>query len=278
MIKRLLVPTDGSDQSVKVVETAVALACSLSASIRFLHVIDVKLLEAPFFKDLTALAGSGLAVPVVYPDLARLLNQRGELALDMARKAAEKEGVPCDTRLVTGVVGRCICEEAALCDLVVLGRTGENRKWVEGNLGSVTASVTRHASTPVMVTGDTVHFDDDAPMLVAFDASIPARKALKTAVSLVQQWKRHIIVLTVGRASRIVAEEAEGYVGDHGIQADFIQLQGDPAEQIVKTSRDYGVSVVVMGAFGHGRLRELMLGSTTFYVLEHVQTSLLLVR
>jgi len=278
MIKRVLAPTDGSEQSARMVEQATRFAGSLKASICFLHVIDVKLLEAPFLKDLTALSGAGLAVPVVPPDLTRLLRQRGEEALALARGIAERAGVPCETRMVTGIVPRCICEEAALWDLVVLGRTGENRRWSEGGVGSITGAVARRCPTPVMVIAEAGPIAKASSLLLAYDGSPHARKALKTAVSLAREWDRELLILSVGQRAGALVDEAGAYAGDHGARATTVREQGDPRERIVAVARERDVAMVVVGAFGHGRLLEMMLGSTTSYVLEHVQSSVLLVR
>jgi len=277
MIKRVLAPTDGSEQSERTVEQAVRFARSLNASICFLHVVDVKLLEAPFLKDLTALSGSGLTVPVVSPDLTRILQQRGEDALASARKISEAVGVSCETRMITGIVPRCICETAALFDMVVLGREGENRRWSEGGLGSITEAVARRSPTPVMVITDAEVVADASPLLLAYDGSLHARKALKTAVSLAREWDRELVILSVGRRAGLMLDEAGAYAGDHGARAVTVRRDGDPREQIVATARERNAAVVV-GAFGHTRLREMMLGSTTSFVLEHVKSSVLLVR
>ena len=278
MIKRVLAPTDGSEQSARTVDQAVRFAHSLNASICFLHVVDVKLLEAPFLKDLTALFGSGFTVPIVSPDLTRLFDLRGEEALAAARKIADTLGVSSEIRLVTGMVSHCICEEAALYDLVIMGRAGENRRWLEGGLGSITEAVARRSPTPVMVITDAGVFADAWPLLLAYDGSPPARKALKTGVSLAREWHRKLIILSVGRRVGMLLDEAGAYAGDHGVQVVTVRVDGDPREQIVIAARERNAAVVVVGAFGHSRLREMMLGSTTSYVLEHVKSSVLLVR
>src|SRR5690606_17565563 len=58
MIKRILVPTDGSHVATLGVEYAIALASACQAHLTGLHVVDVKLLEGPFLRDISASLGT----------------------------------------------------------------------------------------------------------------------------------------------------------------------------------------------------------------------------
>jgi len=134
MIKRILVPTDGSESAEIGVRYAVALARREGASLLVLHVTDIKLLEGPFLRDLTASLG---AAPYVNYEgsISMLLEERGKAALAYARQLCEQEGVPCETSLQTGVVPKVICESADLVDLVVMGRAGEHNQFLDGLIG-----------------------------------------------------------------------------------------------------------------------------------------------
>ena len=82
MIKKILVPTDGSENALVGARYAVALAKQYGAQLHGLHVVDVKLLEGPFLRDISASLGT--APFVNYQNIiASLLEERGEAALSV---------------------------------------------------------------------------------------------------------------------------------------------------------------------------------------------------
>ena len=57
-----------------------------------------------------------------------------------------------------------------------------------------------------------------------------------------------------------------------------LSLHGTPEEAILAHLKDSGADVLVMGAYGHSRIRSLMVGSTTTAMLQKAQVPVLLVR
>lgn len=276
MIRRILVPTDGSDFAAIGVRYAAALAKRCSAALLGLHVVDIRLLEGPFLRDVSASLGT--APYVNYQgNIALILEERGKTALDACRRVCEEAGVPCETALLTGVVARGIIEKAELCDLVVMGRGGEHSEWLDGLVGSTTEAVVRRTTQPVLVTGT------DTPgtrlFLVAYDGSHHARRALQTAAAISSQWEVPFRVLVVGeRKADALIEEARSYLQTHAAQAEYAEETGDPSETIVSYAAEHGVDLIIMGAFGHSKVRELVVGSTTAYAINHAPCPLLLTR
>ncbi len=276
MIKRILVTTDGSDAAAIGVRYAVALAEKRGASILALHVVDVKLLEGPFLRDLSASLGT--APYVNYQgSIAMLLDERGKAALAYAAGLCERHGVPCETALHTGIVPRIIIEKSELADIIVMGRAGEHNEFLEGLIGSTTEAVVRRAPVPVLVTGH------DTPgaehFVLAYDGSNHARKALKVGAALAAEGQRKMHLLVVGEKSgQQWMDEARDYLQSHDLDVDYGNKTGDPGEAIIQQTKDCNAGLIVMGAYGHSKLRELMLGSTTSHVINHAPCPVLLVR
>ena len=77
MIRHILVPTDGSEESFIGVRYAVGLAGQWGATLHGLYVVDVKMLEGPFFRDVSAALGT--APYVNYQgNIAMILEERGK--------------------------------------------------------------------------------------------------------------------------------------------------------------------------------------------------------
>ncbi len=275
MMKRILVTTDGSDSSAIGVRYAVALAAKKKASLLALHVVDVKLLEGPFLRDLSASLG---AAPYVnyQGSIAMILDERGKAALEYVAKLCKEKDVPCETELQTGIVPRVIVEKGELVDVIVMGRAGEHKDFLEGLIGSTTEAVVRRASVPVLVTGrDTPGADH---FVLAYDGSRHGKKALKVGVALAEQMLGKMHLLVVGEESgQQLLDDAREYLQSHTIDLEYVQRTGDPGECIVAYARECDAGLVVMGAYGHSKLREIVMGSTTSHTVNHAPCPVLLV-
>jgi nucleotide-binding universal stress UspA family protein len=275
MIKQILVPTDGSEHASLGVQYGVGLAKQHEASLVGLHVIDIHLLEGPFLRDISASLGT--APYVNYQNnMALILEEKGKAALEDFRQRAEKSGVQFQAMQITGAVASAIVEQSELADLIVMGRGGEHGEFLGGLVGSTTESVVRHAKCPVLVTGR-----KEARIqrfVVAYDGSPHARHALQFATSIGEAWLVPFEVLVVSKNGDGVLTEAKHYLQAHDLQVEYTVREGDPREVIVDFTRERQADLLVMGAFGHSKVRELLLGSTTQYVINHAPCPVLLAR
>jgi len=275
MIKQILVPTDGSEYATVGVAYSVALAKQHRASLVGLYVVDVKLLEGPFLRDISASLGT--APYVNYQNnIGLILEERGKAALETLQERCRKAGVPVETHLDTGSVSPTIIEYGERVDLIVMGRGGEHGEWLDGLLGSTTERVVRRSACPVLVTGRS-----DARIsrfLVAFDGSAHARKALHFATNLGETWLVPFEVLVVSANGEAIMDEAKRYLEAHDLSVDYSIRDGDPREVILSHAEEREADLLVMGAYGHSKVHELLLGCTTQHVLNHAKCPVLLTR
>lgn len=276
MFRRILVPTDGSESAAAGLKYALNIAQRHGAALCALHVVDVKLLEGPFLRDLSASLGT--APYVNYQGkIALLLEERGKAALNDFRVQCEAVGVSCDTVQITGIVAHAIVEQSELADLVVMGRGGEHNQWLEGLLGSTTEAVIRRSKQPVLVTGTENPGEDR--LLAAYDGSQNARSALRVAANIAHEWHMRLKLLVVGSEADIrIMDEARDYLQTHDIDVQYKMRDGDPGEAIVQCAADSKVDLIVMGGYGHSKVREFVVGSTTKYAINHAPCPVLLSR
>jgi nucleotide-binding universal stress UspA family protein len=275
MIKRILLPTDGSEQAQLAIRYAVSLAKLHGAHITGLHVVDIKLLEGPFLRDISASLGTAPFVNY-QGNIAKLLEARGDAALDSLKDACGALDVPCDVKQETGTVAHTISEASQLADLVVLGRAGEHHEWLEGVIGSTTEAVIRRAACPVLVTGR-----DEATLSrvgVAYDGSPHARKALQFAAEQHEDWNVAMTVIVVASDGSRLVNEAKDYLSAHVIEAEFLVREGDAATVIVGVADELKLDLLVMGSFGHSKVLQWVVGSTTAYAVNHAPCPVLLTR
>ena len=85
--------------------------------------------------------------------------------------------------------------------------------------------------------------------------------------------------LTVGEAEAAsVLSEARSYIEAHEVEAEFVTRHGDPGEEIIAYAEELDSDLIVTGAYGHSKVRELVVGSTTSYVISHAPCPVLLTR
>ena len=78
-------------------------------------------------------------------------------------------------------------------------------------------------------------------------------------------------------AGRIL-DEAEKYLANYDVSCEKKHLQGSPENKICEFAQDHAYDLIVMGAYGHSRIREAILGSTTQTVMRKAQMPVLLAK
>jgi nucleotide-binding universal stress UspA family protein len=150
-----------------------------------------------------------------------------------------------------------------------MAKKGEHFHLKEGGLlGSVAESVIRHSGKPVMITPD--KFREIESMGIAYDGSSSAKKALDFSLDLSKQadWPLTAIIISpdMEKASLLSAQIEEAAQAQE-TDCEAIILSGKEGEEIIKFIKEDAVELIVMGAYGHNRLRALLLGSTTTSVI-----------
>src|SRR5581483_4635025 len=163
-----------------------------------------------------------------------------------------------------------ISERAREADLVVIGHRGINQRFSTGLLGGVTESVTRQCPKPVLVTP--LEFSEIQAPLLAYDGSERASAAMHVAAEVCAQLALPLAVLTVCREAEQgekTVDQARRYLSSYAIETTTFVVTGHAYERIPAEVRARGHDLLFMGAHGHGRIIEMVLGSTTEYVLRN---------
>lgn len=278
MLKSYLVTVDGSEYSAAAVAYAVALAKRSAAKITLLSVVDIVSLEGPFLADL-----SGIVGVVPYLDLQQqvreTLVEKAKLVLETHAATVRAAGLECATRNETGVVSRVICEVAATHDAIVVGRRGEHASWSGFLLGSTVEEVVRGCAKPVLVTPKEAR--PLTRILAAYDGSRTANRALGLAATLAAGLDLPLVAVCVSSSEqegRAILGEAETYLEPHKLRLKTVLETGAPVDGILHVAQRESCDLIIMGAFGHSRVRELFVGSTTDGILRSAEIPVLLYR
>jgi nucleotide-binding universal stress UspA family protein len=284
IIKKILIPTDGSANSLIALEYGIYIARKLGASLQGLYVIDVNLIQGPLITDISG----SLGMPPYegfFETIQKSMEEKADLILKEFMDKCQISGVKAETKKAIGKISSVIIEEAQNADLIVMAKKGEHFHLKEGGLlGSVAEAVVRSSGKPVFVTPE--NFIEIESMALAYDGSESAFKALKLSLHLSENnaWPLTVIMITsdTEKAAALITqvEDENQKEPDEPPIADceMITLSGKEADVIIKFIAEGSVELMVMGAFGHNRLRELLLGSTTSQVIRKSPIPVLLVR
>ncbi|KQC06953.1 MAG: hypothetical protein APR62_07235 [Smithella sp. SDB] len=284
MIKKILIPTDGSANSLTALEYGIYIARKLEASMTGLYVIDINLIQGPMLTDISGSVGMP-PYEGFFEAIEKSLDEKAEFILKGFRERCQKSGIKAETKKVIGKISSVIIEEGQNTDLILMAKKGENFHLKEGGLlGSVAEAVTRNSGKPVLVTPE--KFVEIESMALAFDGSVSATKALDLSLTLSQHnaWPLTVIVITSDskKAAALITQVEETNQKDRAeppiTDCVTIILAGKESEEIIKFIREGAVELMVMGAYGHNRLRELFLGSTTSQVIRKSPIPVLLIR
>ncbi len=280
MIKSILVTLDGSEHAQTAAQYALWIAERLQATAIGLHVVDVVSIEGSgaFLHDVSG--SLGFEPYLDFSSKMRdALQERGRVILEQFLASCNERGVRADTQLVSGIVANEICEQARTADLVVVGHRGVNERFSTGLLGGTTESVTRKCPKPVLVSP--IELRPIRRPLLAYDGSQRAAAAMHEAAELVTALGLPLTVLHVGKgdtAADRVVDEARRYLATHRVEAEYIERPGHANEVILETIAAGDHDLLVIGAYGHSRIIEMVLGSTTEYVLRNASVPVFLCR
>ncbi|HWB52357.1 MAG TPA: universal stress protein [Stellaceae bacterium] len=165
-------------------------------------------------------------------------------------------------------IGPIVAEQGRAADLVVLVRPGE----AEGDAALHAAIFA--TGKPLLLVPPTGAGRFGRHMAVAWKASDPAARALAAAVPWLKCAAK-VSVLTAGGAGD--TDEATALLAGHGISAETLRLERDGedvADRLLHEAHTIGADSIVMGAYRHSQLRELILGGVTRHMLQHADLPL----
>jgi nucleotide-binding universal stress UspA family protein len=278
MIKRILVGVDTSEHSRVAQSYAFALARRLGATLVGLHVVDIVSIEGSFFHDISG--SLGLEPYLDFSSRMReVLTARGRAVLDEFSASAQREKITAEPMIDVGVVANQICERAKGVDLVVIGHRGIHERFSTGLLGSTAESVARKSPRPLFVSPRRLR--EMRQLALAYDGSERASKAMHSAAEFANELGAPLNVITVARDTKLgerVLDDARRYLEPYRVQSSFKLLTGHAHEEIVRFLTESETDLLFIGAYGHSRIIEMVLGSTTEYVLRNAPCPVFLLR
>jgi nucleotide-binding universal stress UspA family protein len=267
-----------------VCDAAVWASQRLDAPLKFFHALQRKQEVAA-----TDLSGSiGLdARESLLEELVSLDEKRNKLAMergrqllaitkDRARAAGNETVEGCQRH---GGLVETLTELQDKIRLLVLGQRGEAASIASEHLGSHLERVVRSMKRPILVTP--AEFSAPKKVMLAFDGSATTRKGVDMVAGspLLRGLPCHLVTVGTDTAEkRAKLEQARQTLEDAGIEAPTAILPGESESVLRQYQQDNGIDLIIMGAYGHSRIRQFLIGSTTTAILRQSVVPVLLLR
>ncbi|MRW89726.1 universal stress protein [Duganella sp. FT80W] len=193
---------------------------------------------------------------------------------------ASYEGRSSDDDAETGLV-----LQARYADLVVLSQNDPDLSGPDW-LPKLPEHICLHSGRPVLLVPYAGHYARiDQHALVAWDGSRAATRAVTDALPLLRRSQRVTLAVFNAQPHNGVHGEQPGadialYLARHGVKVEVSQQTTPPeldiGNALLSLAADLGVDLLVMGAYGHQRWREIVLGGVTRRVLQSMTVPVLM--
>jgi len=275
---------DGSPQAAAVCDCSAWASKRLDAPLTLLHVLDRQ--QYPVSGDLSGIIGLG-SREFLLQELATLDEKRAKLALeegrmmlDSARQRAISAGVAQpECRQRHGDLVESLRDLQDETRLLVIGRQGEDSGDAIQHIGSQLENVIRTMQRPILVAPN--DFSAPQSVMLAFDGSATSRKGVEMLAGspLFKGMPIHLVMVAADTAdNRAQLENARGVLTAAGFNVEIAIRAGEVEPTLHAYQAEHGIDLLVMGAYGHSRIRQFFVGSTTTNMIRTTSTPLLLLR
>ena len=274
MYKTLLVPVDERPRTLRAIELAGRLAGEFNS-----HVIGLYVQPDPNIPLMTSLEVGQKLQEELRDRLIREPTARAKAQFETGMKAA---GVATtEWRAAQGERAHTVALHARHADLVVINQTDPG----EADASHFAATVLMALGRPALVVPYAGAFKNvGRNVLVAWDAGREAARAVTDALPLLRRADKVVIMAVDPRVSAKAHGEAPGadiavFLARHGVKAEVAPTVSggvDVGNVILSTASDEDADLIVMGAYGHSRVREIVLGGATRTVLESMTVPVLM--
>lgn len=280
-LRNILLHVDQTKATAKRIDAAVTLAAREGAHLTAVYCVGEFLL--PGWAELP-----GQVISEQY----RREQERGESVLQGFREKAERNGVSYETRLSkvpADSVGDELAINARYSDLMIMGQNNPDETPTGGR--HLVETVIMGSGRPVLVIPyiGAPEGEDGSPLvgrniMVAWDASREATRAVNDALPFLEKSKSAAVVaINPQRSFQRHGEEPGADIGLHLARHDVkVDVQHynmgnmGPGDALLSRVSDEGCDMLVMGAYGHSRMREFVLGGATQTVLKHMTVPVLM--
>lgn len=260
--KDLLVILDTSRSCEVRLEVATALASRFGAHLTGLYTSPPPQVPAMIESQLT---------PELVEAQMRTLNEATDRVQALFQRRGEGSGFTTEWRVREGEAGEVATLHARYADVTIVGQEDPESDGL-GSAADIPERVVMGAGRPVLVVPYAGAFKTVGQrVLVAWNASREATRAVNDALPLLEGASKVTVLAMNPRGGLHGHGDVPGadlalHLARHGVRAEASSLKSgdvDVGAMLLSQAADLGADLIVMGAYGHSRLREVVLGGAT---------------
>ncbi|MGE0717625.1 MAG: universal stress protein [Alphaproteobacteria bacterium] len=208
--------------------------------------------------------------------------ERAEAAEALFRRTVDAAGIPAEWRRVATTDPEVAAVHGRYVDLNIAGQDDPD---APPALPGVTEAVLLGSGRPTLVVpyaGTFASLGDN--VLVAWNAGREAARAVGDALPLIAEGARITVLAvdpdaTAAGGAGVPGADIALHLARHGRPVEASHIVSDdvsPSDLLLSRAADLGTDLLVMGAYGHSRLREVVLGGVTREILQHMTVPVLM--
>jgi len=274
MVKDIIVNLSVTKEGSVVGKYAVSVAAALQA-----HLTGVAFIYDP----VVPISGAGY-IPAEVIETQREDNETAaEAAIKSFTVATDQAGIsaePLTTSASLAGAGDRFARMARRFDLAIVGQAQPEISSMEQIIGETTLF---ESGRPMIM----VPYIQKAPfktdnVMICWDGSRTAARAVADAIPVIRNSGRVEIVIVTnerGKEDEIEGADIGQHLARHGLKVDVHRISGgniDVADALLSHAADSGADLMVMGGYGHSRLREFVLGGVTRSIFESMTVPVLM--
>jgi len=277
-LKDILVHLDASAPSAERLKVAATLARRHEAHLIGLYVMDLSL---PVMA--AADAGSGAMLAELIERMRAEARAAAEKTEAGFRELLRREAIPGEWRLVEGATPEHVALHARYADIAVLGQ--EDPEGTQPAAAATLEAALFDSGRPVLVIPYAGSFPTIGErVLVGWNASAQASRAVHDALPLIAPGARVTVSAVNPRRGIDAHGEEPGadiarHLARHGLKVEVescVAPEIDAGEMLLNRASELSADLLVIGAYGHSRLREWILGGVTRTLLRQMTIPVLM--
>jgi nucleotide-binding universal stress UspA family protein len=285
-VRTILVPIRGDSKGEGVLDHALALAQRFNAHLQVVHcrprpedMLPYGVYVPTSFRSQVTSWATGLADD----EEAKLEGQfddycsRHDLAVVEDSAAAPKDRVSASWSEATGKQAAVVALRGRLADVVAVARPD-----LDLNLGLNTLEAALlETGRPVLLCPPVQAGTIGRHVVIGWNGSPEAARAVAAGLPILASAERvTVLTATDGAELELGPKDLQRHLASHGCQAEIKTFRSRPTEVgegLLAAAKDVGADTLLMGAYGHSRRRELLMGGVTQHIIDHAQLPVLLV-
>ncbi|ANB03383.1 universal stress protein [Ectothiorhodospira sp. BSL-9] len=210
----------------------------------------------------------------------QLLHKQGQAILNDAADRLMRQGILEPGNLLRqGDIAHVLRELQGEARLVVVGRRGNDSGDDMRHVGSHLETIIRTLGPKLLIVPE--HYAPPERFLIAYDGSEAANKVVARVAQsrLLSGLSGHLLMVGKDTAdNRAMIHAAQSILERQGFTMQAEIRPGTVEEAVTAYQQDHDIQLLVMGAFGHSKVRQFFVGSTTTRMLKTCRIPLLILR